>query len=130
MQSKIGTSYSLWGRVLTRSSQPKRYSRSWSCEGKVDVLIHVASSSSIAIENQRECHTEFGDVTYLMCLPDRAETSAAHACLDGLSPHLVGVHFGNVVELALERLAGGVLARARDLSNARSRIQNLLQIGV
>jgi len=67
-------------------------------------------------------------VVLLVCLSDRPETGATRASSDGLSPHLVAVHFRDVVEFVLERLASSVFASARDFADTGSLVENALQI--
>lgn len=73
-------------------------------------------------------HNRVSNVTYLVCLSDRPETGATRASSDGLSPHLVAVHFRDVVEFVLERLASSVFASARDFADTGSLVENALQI--
>ena len=64
-----------------------------------------------------------------MLLASSTDTGLAQTARHRIPAHLVRVHLGDVVELALQELACCVLALAADLADAWHFVEDALQLG-
>lgn len=67
-------------------------------------------------------------MTNLVALAHSTETRTPHARFHGIPPHDILVHLRNVVILILQLLARRIFALARDLADARDRLEDVFKV--